>query len=313
MVYAVADRGTPQHEAVHAYCGQAFGRTGPVWYSEGMAEMGQYWRADDSSVNAHDIVIRYLRSTEVKSLNEIVNGKEWTGDSWQNYAWRWALCHLLANNPNYASRFRPLGLGLLTKQDVSFEQTYGDMAKEISFEYREFLKHLEPGFRVDLCSFDWKAKFKPLKTSAIITCKVDAGHGWQPTRLTVNAGEVYEFSVGGNWTAGKERTTVDANGSADGTGRLVGVILKDEVGAYSLGEPFDLGTYGAFTATERGNLYLRCQDAWTRIPQNQGGLTVKLKLQNKGSPLAPPKEEGEKKPSGPRSAPEPDGPDPEKS
>ena len=177
MVYAAADRGTPQHEAVHAYCGQAFGRTGPVWYSEGMAEMGQYWRADDASVNAHDIVIRYLRSTEIKSLNEIVNGKEWTGDSWQNYAWRWALCHLLANNPNYASRFRPLGLGLLTKQDVSFEQTYGDMAKEISFEYREFVKHLAPGLRVDLCAFDWKAKFKPVKTSTITTVKVDADRG----------------------------------------------------------------------------------------------------------------------------------------
>ncbi|HWA97479.1 MAG TPA: hypothetical protein VG713_03275, partial [Pirellulales bacterium] len=39
VVYAGADHGTPQHEAVHAYCGQTFGRTGPVWYSEGMAEM----------------------------------------------------------------------------------------------------------------------------------------------------------------------------------------------------------------------------------------------------------------------------------
>ncbi|HTI51426.1 MAG TPA: hypothetical protein VL475_10760, partial [Planctomycetaceae bacterium] len=67
VVYATADRGTPQHEAVHAYCGQTFGRTGPVWYSEGMAEMGQYWRPDDMSVNAHDAVIRYLRSSEIKS------------------------------------------------------------------------------------------------------------------------------------------------------------------------------------------------------------------------------------------------------
>jgi len=44
IVWAVADRGTPQHEAVHAYCHQSFGRTGPTWYSEGMAELGQYWR-----------------------------------------------------------------------------------------------------------------------------------------------------------------------------------------------------------------------------------------------------------------------------
>src|SRR5690606_24638740 len=37
-VYCVADRGVPKHEAVHAYCQQAFGTTGPLWYSEGMAE-----------------------------------------------------------------------------------------------------------------------------------------------------------------------------------------------------------------------------------------------------------------------------------
>ena len=41
VVYAYANRGTPQHEAVHAYCGQTFGRTGPLWYAEGMAEMGK--------------------------------------------------------------------------------------------------------------------------------------------------------------------------------------------------------------------------------------------------------------------------------
>src|SRR5690606_30887307 len=150
-VYAGARRGTPQHEAVHAYCSQSFGTTGPVWYSEGMAEMGCYWRENDPAVNCDEVIVRYIRGSEPKSLNEIVNGNETTGDSWQNYAWRWALCHLLANNKNYADRFRPLGLGLLTKQDVSFEQTYGAMAQEIAFEYRFFLQHLERGYRVDLC------------------------------------------------------------------------------------------------------------------------------------------------------------------
>ncbi len=51
IVFSTADRGTAQHEAVHAYCGQMFGRTGPIWYAEGMAEMGQYWREGDRTVN----------------------------------------------------------------------------------------------------------------------------------------------------------------------------------------------------------------------------------------------------------------------
>lgn len=294
-VYATADRGTPQHEAVHAFCGQTFGRTGPLWYSEGMAEVGQYWRADDSSVNAHEVVIDYLRSTEIKSLHEIVNGQEWSGDSWQNYAWRWALCHLLGNNPNYAARFRPLGLGFLTKQDVSFEQTYGDMAKEISFEYREFIRHLERNYRVELCAWDWKAKFKPVKTSAVTTFKIDAGKGWQPSRLTVSKGEEYEFSASGTWTTVKGGAAVSAQGAEDGSGRLLGIVLRDENGDYKLDEPFELGAFGEFTAPADGDLYLRCQDKWADLADNKGSQTVKLKLKGKGNPLTPPKDEGEKK------------------
>lgn len=297
-VYAVADRETPQHEAVHAYCAQAFGRTGPVWYSEGMAEMGKYWRVDDSSVNADPIVIEYLQQAEVKSLNEIVNGEEWTGDSWQNYAWRWALCHLLANNPNYAQRFRPLGLGLLTNQDVSFEQTYGDMAKEISFEYRQFIKHLEKGFRVDLCGFDWKAKFKAVKTNTVTTAKIDAPRGWQASRLTVSKGEEYEYSVSGSWTLAKNGTPLTADGDDKGEGKLVGVLLKDENGDYALGDEFELGTFGTFTAPEDGDLHLRCRDKWVSLADNKGSVQVKLKMKGKGNPLPPPKDDEKKKPAG---------------
>ena len=88
IVYAIADRGTPRHEAVHAYCGQTFGTTGPLWYSEGMAEMGQYWKPDDPAVNCHPVIVRYIHGSPPKSLNNIVNAEEVTGDSWQNYVWR---------------------------------------------------------------------------------------------------------------------------------------------------------------------------------------------------------------------------------
>jgi hypothetical protein len=295
VVYAVADRGTPQHEAVHAYCAQAFGRTGPLWYSEGMAEMGHYWRANDASVNAHPLVIRYLHTSPPKSLNEIVNSREYTGDSWQNYAWRWALCHLLEHNTNYSARFRVLGLALLTKQpDASFEQTYGDMAKEISFEYRQFLKNLGTGYRADLCSWDWKAKFKPVKSGAVTQVKIDSGRGWQPSRLTIAGNEEYEYSVAGTWSLSKDTPPVSADGGAQGRGKLIGVLLSDDKRDYALGEPFELGKFGSLKAPAGGNLYLRCRDDWSAIADNRGIVTVRLKLKNKGPALLPPKTDDEK-------------------
>jgi hypothetical protein len=292
VVYAIAGHGSPQHEAVHAYCGQTFGWPGPVWYSEGMAEMGKYWRPDDPGVNADESVIRYLRSSTIKSIDDIVHGVEWSGDSWQNYAWRWALCHLLSNNTNYATRFRPFGVGLLTRQNVNFVQTYGGMAKEITFEYQEFINHLEPGLRADLCSWDWKARFRPVQTGTITTCKIDAGRGWQPSRLALLRGEEYEFSADGSWTITKNGVPGTADGNDEGAGRLVGAVLRDEKGEYTLDEPFKLGRSGTFTAPVDGNLYLRCRDRWNSLADNSGSVTVRLKLRNRGNPLPPLREGG---------------------
>ena len=272
VVYAVAERGVALHEAVHAYSIFSFGTTGPTWYSEGMAEMGQYWRKDNSEVNAEEQVIRYLRSSKPKALTEIVAPNQATGDSWQNYAWRWALCHLLSQNTNYAQRFRPLGLGLLNKQPVSFEQVYGPMAAEISFEYKFFLQHLQRGYRVDLCSWDWKKKFRPLTTSSRnIVAPVMARKGWQPTGLTVAESSKYSFTTTGKWKTGK--TSCDAEGLADGKGKMWGVILSPD---YELGKPFPLGAKGAFTASGNGNLYVRCQDAWNELSDNSGRISIRL-------------------------------------
>jgi hypothetical protein len=290
VVYAVADRGTPQHEAVHAYCGQAFGTTGPLWYAEGMAEMGQYWNKDDPSVHIDPTVLRYLKTARPQSLRDIVetnSDRSFTGDSWQNYAWRWALCHLLANNTNYRDRFRPLGMGFLSGQKVSFEDTYGAMAAEISFEYLFFVEHLEQGYRADLCSCDWNKKLKPLYGTAPVTAKILARSGWQPTGIACTPGEQYEFSAPGTWQTGKAAKEISADGTASGEGRLVGVLMHE----FKLGKPFPLGSYGTFEAPAEGNLYLRCQDKWNELADNKGALTVKLKLAGKGTPLTRPKGE----------------------
>lgn len=282
LVYATADRGTPQHEAVHAYCTQNFGRTGPVWYSEGMAEMGNNWKSlpkkgQPLAVNCAPYVVDYIKSSEPKSLNEIVNSREMSGDSWQNYCWRWALCHLLATNPNYAARFRPLGLGLLMKKPVSFNQTYGAMAREISFEYLFFLEHFDQGFRCDLCQWDWKTKFRKPNSVRPLSSKINANQGWQASRVLVEEGKEYQFSTLGEWKTDSDAESITAKGVDNGQGRLLGIVLfENEEGAYTLSEEFELGEAGSFKAPASGTLYLRCRDAWHQLADNSGKVTVKI-------------------------------------
>jgi len=275
VVYAGSDHGTPQHEAVHAYCGHCFGETGPVWYSEGMAEVGQYWKQNDKSVNAPPEIVEYLKSDEPRELNYIVNNPlEITGDSWQNYAWRWALCHLLGFNENYTKRFKPLGMALLAKNDVDFWQVYGTQSDEIQFEYKLFLKDLEPGYRCDLCSWDWTTRFKGLQGKAKLRAAIRADRGWQASRLKVFEGTEYQYETTGSWRIEKEGDALDANGNESGAGRLVGVVFSD----YELSEPFELGEEGKFTAPGDGDLFLRCRDGWGEIGDNRGTINVSLKL-----------------------------------
>lgn len=295
-VYAVAQGNVVMHEAVHAFCAHTFGRTGPVWYSEGMAEMGSYWKENDSAVNCSKSIARYLRGSKPKDLGEIVDPEQKTGDSWQNYAWRWALCHLLANNPNYAARFRPLGVGLLTRRPgYSFKRVYGAMAKEINFEYHFFLARLAPGFRVDLCGWDWKTRYRQPTGPAAVSSTIEARKGWQPSRLLVKAGKTYEYSAAGTWTLSKKGKPLTADGDLAGNGKLVGVLFDD----YKLSKPFELGTWGRFTAPSDGQLLLRCKCKWTELADNSGKVQVKIKFHGKGRPLPKPKIESppEPKPS----------------
>lgn len=293
IVYAVSERGTPEHEAVHAYCGQTFGRTGPLWYAEGMAEMGQYWREGDASVHCPDYVVAYLHANRAKPIREIVaddgktrsgNAMALTGDSWQNYAWRWALCHMLANNTNYAARFRPLGLGFLSGQRVSFADTYGAMMSEIEFEYEFFIRHFDQGYRVDLCSWNWKKKSRPLEGDASIASRIAANRGWQPSGVVVTSGNKYDYSASGGWQTAKDAKELSADGAQDGRGRLEGVIFND----FALGEPFPLGASGSFASPGDGRLFLRCKDAWNELADNKGQLTVTIKSSANGTPLVDP-------------------------
>lgn len=304
VVYAAADRGTPQHEAVHAYCGQTFGRTGPLWYSEGMAEMGQYWRQGDSTVRCPAYVVDYLRASRPKSVRRILaeDGTRRgaaapvrTGDSWQNYAWRWALCHLLANNANYADRFRPLGLGYLSGAPVSFAATYGAMIDEIDFEYRFFLQHVDRGYRVDLCSWNWKRKFGEPAGSSTIRSRIVANRGWQPSGALLRRGEKYDYRASGLWQIGPDRRDLTADGLADGAGRLEGVIFSD----YALSEPFALSASGTLTPQADGQLFLRCRDEWNELADNIGFVAVKIKNSGRRDELPGPSRTAKRGPPGP--------------
>lgn len=278
VVYAMARPEVVQHEAVHAYCHHTFGCIGPVWYSEGMAEMGHYWKEGDPAVHAEPRETKFLRDNPPKSLAETLSPMQVTGDSWQNYASRWALCHFLIHHPSYSSQFSALGRDILSGKDVTFEQAFAATLRQLSFEYYLFLKHIDRGYRVDLCTWDWNKSFASPRPGRMLSAAVVAGRGWQPSGLSVKSGTPYQYAAIGNWRVAGKSEAVDADGNDAGCGRLVGVLMKD----YQLSAEFELGAEGVLQLPANGNLYLRCRNAWNELANDSGRISVKFKAQGRG-------------------------------
>jgi hypothetical protein len=275
IVYSCDDHGVVQHEAVHSFCNLTFGSAGPVWYAEGMAEMGQYWKPEELGVNVDPVVIDYLTNAEKKPLDEIVKAGQITGDSWQAYAWRWALCHLLAAHPTHAQKFRKLGVEMMIeKEGASFETCYGDVARQLAFEYDQFVRNFGNGYRVDLCAWDFQTECSKIVGSERIRREIKAAGGWQPTTLELEKGKSYDYIAQGNWKVNKDGAELDGNGDESGHGQLVGAIFTTVAGRYQLSEPIELSAKGTLVAPASGHLFVRCQEDWTELSDNEGELKV---------------------------------------
>ena len=274
-LYSCADHGVIQHECVHGFCHLTFGSTGPTWLAEGVAELGNYWRDGDTAVEISPGVMGYIRGTTPKrSLGEIaVPGREPAGGG-QDYAWRWALCHLLAYNPNYTDRFKPLAVALMEERPgASFDAVYGPVAREIGFEYDRFLETVGNGYRADLTAWPWKAKFRPLATGATANIDVAAAAGWQAAGITVEKGATYEIEAAGTWQTAKAAAAGGADGDSASHGRLVATIFHD----FALTKEIPLGARSSFVAPSDGQLFLRCDDDWTQLADNEGELAVTIR------------------------------------
>jgi hypothetical protein len=280
VVCAAARAEVVRHEVIHAYCHQTFGRIGPVWYSEGMAELGHYWQEGDTAVHADAREIDFLHRNPPKSLTTIVSPAQTTGDCWQNYATSWALCHFLYSNPNYARQFQQFGRGLMAGKNVSLEQTYVSVSRELLFEYLFFIQHISRDYRVDLCAWNWKKKFTELEAGHTQKVDVAAGRGWQPSGVNIRAGTRYEYLASGTWQIAGQPAAVSADGDAQHRGRLVGVLLKD----HQLGPEFELGGKGSLRMEGGGDLYLRCRNAWNELAGDNGRVTVTFQLQGQNPP-----------------------------
>jgi hypothetical protein len=306
VVFAAARVGVAEHEVVHAYCGQTFGTTGPPWYREGMAQLMSCDGAGSPAMNFPPEIIESLTSGQKSSIADVIRGgqheqqlcdslddkaaqhdglvglvptSQWNDENSRSldylkdtYAWSWLVCHLLEYSPNYRTRFRTLGQDYLANREDTFGKLFDPVANQLAFEYQFTVDHMAPGYRVDLCAWDWDKRFRNLEGCRPMRSKIVAARGYQASGLLVAAGQSYAYSARGTWTTDAQSGPVTADGSTPGTGRLEAVVMRD----FQLSEPILLGRDGKFSAPSDGQLYLRCRDAWNQVDDNEGSVVVAI-------------------------------------
>ena len=305
-IYASTSKGVAEHEVIHAYCCQSFGATGPDWYKEGMATVACYVVGHEPGVRCPEDFISILRQHPAATLQDIVQAGPFTkstavslnlmmaeradptrpvlltgltpvttealSEMRQSYARSWALCYFLFNNPNYSPRFRRLSEQYVVRQREAFSNLFGPVGAQLTFEFNEFLQHVDVGYRVDLCCWEWNRRFLTLQQHSPVSRRVEAARGYQATGLMVESGKKYTCKTVGQWSIGGDAELVGADGVADGSGRLVGVVFNQ----YRLTAPVELGAEATFTAPASGKLYVRCRDAWHRLDDNTGSVRVEF-------------------------------------
>lgn len=305
-IYASTGKGVAEHEVIHAYCCQSFGATGPDWYKEGMATVACYAVGYQPGVRCPADFVSILRKRPAVRLQDIVQAGPFTqstaaslnlmlatrvdptrpvllaglsplttevlSEMRQSYARSWALCYFLLNNPNYSPRFRRLSEQYVVRQREAFSNLFGPVGEQLAFEFNEFLQHVDVGYRVDLCCWDWNRRFLTLQQHSPVSRQVKAARGYQATGLLVESGKKYTCKTVGQWSIGGDAELVSADGAPDGSGRLVGVVFNQ----HRLTAPVELGAETTFTAPASGNLYVRCRDAWHQLDDNTGSVRVEF-------------------------------------
>lgn len=275
--YTAAKTSIVQHEAVHAFFFLVFGSVQPYWYAEGMAEVGQYWSEGNRAVSLPPVVADYLARSEPPTLAELLGDRPLGNERWQDFAWRWSLCHFLTNHPSYADEFQRVGSQLVGETAaVGLEDVFGAAAPRIAFEYSQFVDALANGYRVDLCAWPWNVNARPLADGRSVNVDVQSGRGWQATGVALREGQVLSLSTSGEWSLGPSEPPTGANGDRSGRGRLIGMLFDET--SLSVSEPFDIGDARELVAPSSGHLLVRCADAFHQLADNAGTITLSISL-----------------------------------
>ncbi len=293
------------HEATHCFMTAIPGGDQPVWYHEGMAELFGCHHLDDAGRMVFGVFPRpnqtYDGFGRVKFLaDEIAAGRAMTANdvvglgpadfatfAKRPYAWSWALCTFLDQHPSYRDRFRELARrhpepGFSRRMHAAFRND-----AHLEPEWKLFTTHIEPGYDFERSAIEFRDGV-PLARPTDVDVRAD--RGWQSTGLELERGRAYVISARGRATLGATKkpwiseprgiSLRYAGGQPIGT--LLGAVVGDlrQIGGNGgLLKPLVIGESTVIEPATTGTLYLRINDRWNSLADNDGGYRVTVQFE----------------------------------
>ena len=297
------------HEGTHAFMIAFLGGCGPGWYMEGTAELFGTHRLEPRTgeltlgimppsrdevpmlgrIKLIDDAKQNHRTLSFPDLLQLDGSKQLGTEA---YAWCWAAAKFFDSHPRYRDRFRQLR-GIVGKSDFNdvVRRNFAADWADLNAEWSAYIATLDYGFDYNRMAIDFQ-KGKPLAARPqTVTISVD--RGWQSSGAWLDAGKSYIITATGRyqiaadkisgeskpWPSEPGGVTIDYH---DGRplGMLLGAIdsrnTKSQSTAASFADPIAIGLRATLKPTTSGTLYLRVNDAASKLADNRGTLTVKI-------------------------------------
>lgn len=303
------------HEGTHSAMNRMFGRVGPVWYREGIAEMlgthrfenGKltipYFPVDRKRVEYWGrikIVADDIKQGNVRSISSIVNTQTRDFLKVESYAWSWALQSFGHKHQKFAPIFR----GLQDEMHHStrgvtrkFMESYYAQQYEIDCAWELFLAHLDYGYDSSHETVYGVENNSKLEDGTIRTVTIAANKGWQSTGIVLPPNAKIDLAATGkfqvalelvgqindqasqSWMSEPQGVTIQYY-QGEPLGKLIAAIVNssDQSDTKGLTQIQPVGRRGQVTSKSGGVLYLRPNERADRLGDNEGQITVKLRL-----------------------------------
>ncbi len=294
------------HEFTHCFMTTLPDVQCPLWYLEGMAELFGTHRIsaggnssfrvmpdnkeDFSGLGRITIIQQDVDQGKAMNLAQVtqIPPKEFMKN--RGYAWAWAICKFLDAHPSYRDKFRNLGQhtqGSAFRK--TFQQDFVPLRDQLAAEWPVFANQLEDGFDITAAAIAFHPG-RPLPTAGISSAVfIEANHGWQSSKVHLQAGETYEIVAEGQftlanvprpWVSEAEGITFRYNRGKP-LGKLMGAVFDSSPTNPdhnpSLLSVIPLGNQSRFRASYSGTLFLRLNDAWSELSDNTGRVSVTVR------------------------------------